>query len=91
MNPAAIAAMVELFQELEPEVQLGISKLVSLVHKKQLTAQDFLDQATALVNKASIPAPATPPPSPGGNLRAPASEKQAPPPPNLAPSGKPRG
>jgi hypothetical protein len=48
--------MVELFQTLEPYAQKGIAGLISKIHHKQLTAQDYLDQAQTLIN-AQVPAP----------------------------------
>lgn len=51
MTPAEIAALVELFQTLEPPIQEGIAALIRKAHTKQLTAQDYLNQAAVLVNK----------------------------------------
>jgi len=50
MTPQEIAAAIEAFNLLEPEAQKGIATLIHLVHKKQLTAQDYLDQATAILS-----------------------------------------
>jgi hypothetical protein len=49
VNPEAIAALIELIQTLEPEAQAGIVGLVHMLHKKQLTTQDLLDQAAAWI------------------------------------------
>jgi hypothetical protein len=53
MNPEAIEAAIQAFQLLEPAVQSGIAALIHKAHKKQLSAQDYLDQAAAIVNKPS--------------------------------------
>jgi hypothetical protein len=50
VNPAEIAAAVQAFQLLEPIVQQGIAALIHKAQKKQLTAQDYLDQAQAILN-----------------------------------------
>jgi hypothetical protein len=61
MNPEAIAAMIELFQALEPPVQAGIAALITKIHQKQLTSQDYLDQAQTLINaRMAEPTPAPP-------------------------------
>ena len=52
MNPAEIQIAVQLFEILEPQVQSAIAALIHKAHKKQLTAQDYLDQAAVLVNKS---------------------------------------
>lgn len=56
--PEAQAA-ITLFSLLEPEAQRGIAALIAKVHHKTLTAQDYLDQAAALINaRTADPAPA---------------------------------
>lgn len=59
MTPEEIAALFEAFNLLEPEVQKGIAGLVHLFHKKQLTAQDYLDQAKQLLEQQSQVTPPT--------------------------------
>jgi hypothetical protein len=41
---------LELFGLLEPEIQKGFAALIHKAHGKQLTAQDYLDQAAALIS-----------------------------------------
>lgn len=41
---------LELFGLLEPVIQKGFAALIQKAHGKQLTAQDYLDQAAALIN-----------------------------------------
>jgi hypothetical protein len=53
MNPIEIEMMIELFETLEPPIQKAIADLIGKIHRKQLTAQDFLNQATILVNAQS--------------------------------------
>jgi hypothetical protein len=45
---------LQLFGLLEPEIQKGFSALIHKAHAKQLTAQDYLDQAQALVNSRGV-------------------------------------
>ena len=51
MNPAEITAAIEAFQVLEPQAQAGIVALIHLLHKKPPSAQDFINQAQALLAK----------------------------------------
>lgn len=51
MSPAEIQAAILAYQLLEPEVQRGISALIHLAHHKKLTAQDYLDQAAAILGQ----------------------------------------
>jgi len=58
---ATITALVPLIEALEPPVQAGLIALVNKLHKKQLSAQDYLDMAQVLISKetATPPSPAT--------------------------------
>lgn len=49
MTPEEIEAAIEAFQLLEPVVQNGVATLIGKLHKKQMTAQDYLDLAATLV------------------------------------------
>jgi hypothetical protein len=44
-----IEAAIEAYQLLEPVAMKAIADLIGKIHKKQLTAQDFLDMAAKLV------------------------------------------
>jgi hypothetical protein len=55
------APAIELFGLLEPEVQKILAGLITKIHRKQLTAQDYLDQAQTLINaRTATPDPAPP-------------------------------
>lgn len=41
---------LQLFGLLEPVLQKGFAALITKAHAKKLTAQDYLDQAQALIN-----------------------------------------
>ena len=57
MTPAEIQAAIVAFNLLEPEAQKGVAALIHLFHKKQLTAQDYLAMAQAmLAQQAKQPA-----------------------------------
>jgi hypothetical protein len=49
MTPAEIEAMIEIFQLLEPPVQKAFADLISKVHHKTLTAEDYLALAAQIV------------------------------------------
>jgi hypothetical protein len=63
MTPAEIDAAIEAFNLLEPEVQKGIAALIHVLHKKPPTAQDFIDEATALLASNPEGLPPAPPPT----------------------------
>jgi hypothetical protein len=52
VTAAEIAAAVQVFQLLEPLAQNAIAALIHKAHNKTLTAQDYLDQAAALLPKS---------------------------------------
>jgi hypothetical protein len=61
MNPAEITALMQLFSLLEPQVQKGIAALITKIHHKTLTSQDYLDAAQLLINaRTAEPTPAPP-------------------------------
>jgi hypothetical protein len=41
---------LELFGLLEPPIQSAVAAMIQKLHKKQMTAQDYLDQAALIVN-----------------------------------------
>jgi hypothetical protein len=49
MNPEEIAAMIEIFQTLAPYVQTGIRDMITKLHHKTMTAEDFLALAATIV------------------------------------------
>ena len=49
MTPAEIEAAIQAFQLLEPQIQKEVAALIHLVHKRQLTTQDLLDQAAKIL------------------------------------------
>lgn len=51
LSDAEVQALILLFQTLEPPIQRGIEALINKIHKKQLTAQDYLDLAQQLISK----------------------------------------
>ena len=55
MTPAEILAAIQTFQLLEPLAQKGIADLIHKLHKKQLTAQDYLDAAAKIVPNSTAP------------------------------------
>jgi hypothetical protein len=57
---ATIVALVPLIEDLEPEVQAGVIALIHKLHKKQLSAQDYINLAQTLISseQAAPPAPA---------------------------------
>jgi hypothetical protein len=65
VNPEEIDAMIELFETLEPYAQKGIAALITKIHHKTLTSQDYLDAAQILINaRTAEPTPAPAPKAP---------------------------
>jgi hypothetical protein len=52
MTPAEIQMAVQAFQVLEPLAQRGVADLIHKLHRKTLTAQDYLDMAAKFVPPA---------------------------------------
>lgn len=75
---AIVPAAIQLFEMLEPQAQKGIAALITKIHHKQLTAQDYLDQAATLINSKPPVVPTAssstnPPTTPAPAASAPAS------------------
>lgn len=51
MATNVVVALIPLIEQLEPEVQAGVVALVQKLHKKQLSAQDYLNLAQTLISK----------------------------------------
>jgi hypothetical protein len=58
MMAATITALVPLIEALEPEVQAGVIALINKLHKKQLSAQDYIDLAQTLISQETATPPA---------------------------------
>ena len=61
LTDVEIQAIVQLIQLAEPPIQHAIADLIGKIHKKQLTAQDYINLAQTLISKET--APATPSPA----------------------------
>jgi hypothetical protein len=53
MTPAEIAAAVQALQLLEPYAQKAVIGLIHLLHKPQMTADDYMQEAQALLQTSA--------------------------------------